>query len=35
VADGRHDLQLVGIDAAGLTNSSARTTVFTHNASVP
>jgi Bacterial Ig domain len=31
VANGRHDLQLVGIDLAGNTNSSGRTTVFTVN----
>ena len=31
VSNGRHDLQLRGIDAAGLKNVSARTTVFTSN----
>jgi hypothetical protein len=35
VPNGRHDLQLVGIDAAGLTNTSARTSVFTHNTGAP
>ena len=29
--NGRHDLQLRGVDAAGLTNTSARTTVFVQN----
>ena len=31
VPNGRHDLQLLGVDAAGLTNVSARTTVFVQN----
>jgi hypothetical protein len=35
VPNGRHDLQLIGIDAAGLTNTSARTTVFANNAGAP
>jgi hypothetical protein len=35
VPNGRHDLQLVGIDAVGLANTSARTTVLTGNAGAP
>ncbi|QSQ19439.1 DUF4082 domain-containing protein [Pyxidicoccus parkwayensis] len=35
VPNGRHDLQLIGIDAAGLTNTSARTTVFVSNSGAP
>jgi hypothetical protein len=31
VPNGRHDLQLRGIDTAGLSNVSARATVFTSN----
>jgi hypothetical protein len=35
VFNGRHDLQVLGVDAAGLRNVSARTTVFTSNAGAP
>ena len=31
VANGKHDLQLIGTDTAGNTNDSARTTVFVSN----
>jgi hypothetical protein len=33
--NGRHDLQILGVDTAGLRNVSARTTVFTSNAGAP
>ncbi|WP_224364523.1 DUF4082 domain-containing protein [Hyalangium versicolor] len=35
VPNGRHDLQLIGVDAAGLRNNSGRTTVLVSNASPP
>ncbi|MCE9674029.1 DUF4082 domain-containing protein [Myxococcus stipitatus] len=35
VPNGRHDLQLIGIDEAGLMNTSGRTTVFVTNAGAP
>jgi hypothetical protein len=35
VPNGRHDLQLLGIDAVGLTNESGRTTVVASNAGAP
>jgi len=35
VPNGRHDLQLRGVDTAGLKNVSARTTVFTSNVGAP
>jgi hypothetical protein len=35
VPNGRHDLQLRGVDIAGLRNVSARTTVFTSNVGAP